>query len=68
MAQTLSLTSIQTVIARAISSGIHDRGRIERAATLAGERAGGERRSCTRKRRLAEIVWSGCTMRTVPDA
>lgn len=31
---TVSLATIQAVIARAISSGIHDRARIERAATL----------------------------------
>ncbi|MGE3269647.1 MAG: hypothetical protein AB7P40_12930 [Chloroflexota bacterium] len=34
MAQTLSLTTVQAVIARTVSTGIHDRGRIERAATL----------------------------------
>ena len=34
MAQAVLLTTVQAVIARAITTGIHDRGRIEHAATL----------------------------------
>lgn len=34
MTTSVSLTTIQAVIARALTAGIHDRGRIERAATL----------------------------------
>ena len=34
MATPLSLSSVQSVIARALSAGIHDRGRIERAAQI----------------------------------
>ena len=34
MAQAVLLTTVQAVIARALTTGIHDRGRIERAATV----------------------------------